>query len=127
MLIYVSLLFAILLLEISCTMDNITIKDLQLNYPKTWEQVNQFGSRYYQHPNRIKIRSFLDHQGYSLSFLTANNGTKYIPVINYKNIVDEGNDRKFWTDDFEPMSWKKMLEIQITYSLWDYEKNCYLR
>lgn len=108
-------------------MDTISAEELKLNYPRAFEQINKHGFTYYSKPKHIKIRAFLERQGYSLSCIPDARHEKWVPQINYDGRIYDVDDRKFQTSDFDQMTLKKALEKSVLYALWDYDKHCPLR
>jgi hypothetical protein len=103
-------------------MDTIKTAELKANYPKTWEAIDEHGFKYYERPGHIKIRSFLERNGYLLRSIPLMHSEKYIPQIIF-NGKDVGSDRYLLVNDFEPMRFKQAEKISLMFALKDFENS----
>lgn len=105
-------------------MDTIKVAELKANYPKTWEAIDEHGFKYYATPTSIKIRSFLEWNGYSICCIPLVHSENYIPqVVFHGNEV--GSDRYFRVNDFEPVKLELAKKISLMFALRDFEKSRY--
>lgn len=105
-------------------MDTIKATELKTDYPKTWEAIDKHGFKYYASPGNVRIRLFLERNGYSICCLPLVHSEKYIPQIVFHG-REVGSDRFFRENDFEPMSLKEAEKVSLMFALRDFEKHCY--
>lgn len=104
-------------------MDTINVKELKLNFPKTWEALNTDRFRgHIRSKSVVNIRKFLERNGYSICCDILLDSEKWLPTIVFHG-REVGSDRYFYMNDFNPVSLTKAQKIGLMYALRDFEQN----
>lgn len=104
-----------------------TIKEerLQNEYELTWKEISEQKVKYFLPNKEVKVRGFLEDNGYSICVDSTDDGKKYKPRFVFHG-GEVGEERKHYSDDFGLYSLKKAEEIALMQALKDFEEQLYL-
>ena len=102
-------------------MDTIFVEKLKLEYPLTWGEIAKLGSVYIDSNKRVKIRSFLERNGYSICVDANQHSELYKPrFVFHGREVD--STRYIYSDNYNWCKLEKAMEIGLLAALHDFEE-----
>ena len=106
-------------------MDTISVQELKLHFPKTWEALNTDRFRgHIRSKHVVSIRKFLERNGYSICCAPLLENEKWLPYVTFHG-REVGSEKYFCMDNFDPVSLPKAQKTGLMYALQDFEQNKY--